>query len=214
MNEMPLFPLDVVLFPGWPMPLNIFEPRYLEMIRYCVEEDQPFGIVLIKKGNAEFDTAVQPCAVGCTVKVSQVEKLEDGRLLIVAIGQSRFRIEAVHRDKPYLVGDVVDFPFVDEDRSVLKTAVNNLHPLVVEYLTILAHANDNVQLDVTQVPLDPEDLAYMACALLQAPLETKQSLLEAKRMSNVLNFLESAYRHELQLLKRLPSQDNGAFSVN
>ena len=214
MSKMPLFPLDVVLFPGWPMPLNIFEPRYLEMIRYCVEEDEPFGIVLIKKGRAELDPTVQPCMVGCRVKVSQVEKLDDGRLLIVAIGQSRFRIQAVHRDKPYLVGDVVDFPFVDEDRSVLREAVNNLHPLVVEYLTILARVNDNVQLDITQVPLDPEDLAFMASALLQAPLETKQSLLEAKRMSNVLKFLESAYTHEVDLLNRLPQQDNGAFSMN
>lgn len=214
MSKMPLFPLDVVLFPGWPMPLNIFEPRYLEMVRFCVEEDEPFGIVLIEKGDAAFDTAVKPCRVGCKVKVTQVEKLEDGRLLIMAIGQSRFRIKSLHRDKPYLVGGVVDFPFEEENRALLKTAVNSVHPLVVDYLTILARVNDNTQLDITQVPLDPEDLAFMASALLQAPLETKQSLLEAKRISSILNFLEIAYQHEVKMLKRIPEQDMGNFSVN
>ncbi len=214
MSELPLFPLEGVLFPRWPMPLTIFEARYLEMTRYCVEQDAPFGIVLIKKGRAEFDLDVQPCLVGCQVKVTQMEKLGNGRLLIIAMGQSRFRIQAVHRRKPYLVGDVVDFPFVQEEKRVVQTAVNNLHPFVAEYLALLAEANNNTQLESTQLPHDAQELAFMAAALLQASLETKQSLLEAKHLSILLTYLTTACQQEIDLLKRLPKQEIGNFSIN
>ena len=104
--EIPLFPLNTVLFPGWPMPLHIFEPRYLEMVRYCTEEASPFGVLLIKQGRAEQDTAVIPHTVGCMVSITQTEKLEDGRLLIMTIAQERFRVLSLIRRKPYLVGDI------------------------------------------------------------------------------------------------------------
>jgi Lon protease-like protein len=132
MKELPLFPLNTVVFPGWPMPLNIFESRYKEMIEYCVAQKQPFGIVLIEEGSAEFDTAVRPHQVGCVVEITKVQQVEDGRLYILAVGQERFRIRKLKRDKPYLVGEVESMEFLEEEAGVLDTAVFNLRPRVIQ----------------------------------------------------------------------------------
>ncbi len=210
--EIPLFPLNTVLFPGWPMPLHIFEPRYLAMVRYCTEEKSPFGILLIKQGQAEGDAI--PHDVGCMVNITQMEQLEDGRLLIMTIGQERFRVLSLKRDKPYLVGEVERLPYLPEKTEPLQAAANDLHPLVLSYLTTLTALADNIEFDPTQVPTEPEALNNMAASLLQISLETKQSLLEAKKVSNSLNFLTNQYRREIDLLKRFPQQDMGNFSVN
>ncbi len=212
--EIPLFPLNTVLFPGWPMPLHIFEPRYLEMVRYCTEEASPFGVLLIKQGRAEQDTAVIPHTVGCMVSITQTEKLEDGRLLIMTIAQERFRVLSLIRRKPYLVGDIEKMAYLPEKSAPLQTAVNDLHPLVLSYLTTLTSLANNMDFDPTQIPTEPEALGHMAASLLQVSLETKQSLLEARKVSNVLNFLARQYRHENEILKQFPQQDMGNFSVN
>lgn len=212
--EIPLFPLNTVLFPGWPMPLHIFEPRYLAMVRFCVEEKSPFGILLIKQGRAEGDEAVIPHTVGCMVAITQMEELEDGRLLIMAIGQERFRVQSLNRTKPYLVGEVETLPYLPEKTAPLQAAANDLHPLVLNYLTMLTKLADNIEFDPTQVPTEPEALSHLAASLLQVSLETKQSLLEAKKVTNALNFLTNQYRREIDILKQFPKQDMGNFSVN
>ncbi|MBK8900479.1 MAG: LON peptidase substrate-binding domain-containing protein [Anaerolineaceae bacterium] len=212
--EIPLFPLNTVLFPGWPMPLHIFEPRYLEMVRFCVEEKSPFGIVLIKEGQAEGDTAVIPHDVGCIVTITQMERLDDGRLLIMTVGQERFRVLSLNRRQAYLVGEVEQMPYLPEKTAPLQAAANELHPLVLNYLTQLTSLADNIEFDPTQVPTEPESLSHMAASLLQVSLETKQSLLEAKKISNALTFLTRQYRREIDILKQFPRQDMGNFSVN
>ncbi|MCB8981986.1 MAG: LON peptidase substrate-binding domain-containing protein [Ardenticatenaceae bacterium] len=212
--EIPLFPLNTVLFPGWPMPLHIFEPRYLEMVRFCTEEKSPFGILLIKQGKAEGDLAVVPHDVGCMVEITQMERLEDGRLLIMAVGQERFRVLSLNRNRAYLVGQVEQMPYLPEKTAPLQEAANELHPLVLDYLTQLTTLADNIEFDPTQVPTEPESLSHMAASLLQVSLETKQSLLEARKVSNVLTFLTGQYRREIDILKQFPRQEMGNFSVN
>ncbi len=110
------------------MPLHIFEPRYLEMVRFCVEEKSPFGIVLIKQGMAEGDTAVIPHDIGCMVNITQMERLDDGRLLIMTIGQERFRVLSLNRRRAYLVGEVAQMPYLPEKTVPLQAAANELHP--------------------------------------------------------------------------------------
>jgi Lon protease-like protein len=211
MIDLPLFPLNTVVFPGWPMPLHIFEPRYKEMVRYCVEEQQPFGIVLVQEGAAEFDKAVIPHKIGCTVAITQIQRTEDGRLYIMTVGQERFRIHNLKHHKPYLVGEVEMLDFEDEDKKVLKTAVQNLRPLVIDYFSALAQVSEDVEIDAAQIPSDPEELSYLAAAILQVSLETKQSMLGARKASNLLKYLTNVYTRELRLI---PRQDMGTFSPN
>src|SRR5574337_45047 len=98
-NRIPLFPLEVVLFPGMALPLHIFEPRYKLMTRRCLEKRLQFGVVLAKKEGI--------AAVGCTAEIAKlVRKYPDGRMDILTAGRARCRILALHEDQPYLEADV------------------------------------------------------------------------------------------------------------
>ncbi|MGB3541872.1 LON peptidase substrate-binding domain-containing protein [Rubrivirga sp.] len=106
-ERLPLFPLGVVLLPGEPVPLHIFEPRYKEMVRECIDADVPFGIVYA----SEEDVA----QVGCAARIERVAaRYSDGRLDIIAVGESRFSVQEIHRDRSYLTADVAPVEDVSE----------------------------------------------------------------------------------------------------
>ena len=84
--ELPLFPLHTVLFPGMPLALHVFEPRYLQMVGECMRTRQPFGVVLIREGQEVGDPTAELFPVGCTAEIAQLQPLEDGRLQLLVIG--------------------------------------------------------------------------------------------------------------------------------
>jgi Lon protease-like protein len=92
MFELPLFPLNTVLFPGMPLPLRIFEERYKLMIRFCIENNQPFGVVLIRQGLEALGRLAEPYEIGCTARIIEVEPLAKGQMNISTLGEKRFRI--------------------------------------------------------------------------------------------------------------------------
>ena len=93
LTEPPLFPLnDMVLFPGMKLPPQIFEERCEEMIVRCSEAGSPFGVLLIKEGQ-EVGEPAEPCTIGTTARISQVQRLEDGRMNILTEGERRFRVK-------------------------------------------------------------------------------------------------------------------------
>ena len=105
MYELPLFPLNTVLFPGTPLQLHIFEARYKKMVNACLQEQRPFGIALIERGAEALGPLAEPYPIGCAARVVQVQRLEQGRMNIVALGGERFRILSLDRQShPYLVG--------------------------------------------------------------------------------------------------------------
>lgn len=213
MYELPLFPLDTVLFPGAPLPLHIFEDRYKEMVNLCLEEQRPFGVVLIREGVAERGPLAEPYLVGCTAQITQVQPLADERMLIMAVGQERFRIVSLKRDRPYLVGMVETAPLHTEQPATLVKAADRLYPLVVDYLEILTEVSE-VEFDAAQVPTDPEPLVYLAAALIQIPQETKQAFLESNRATELFRALNAVYKEQLTLLRMMPKDDQGSFSLN
>ncbi len=96
LNEIPLFPLNIVLFPNGPLPLRIFETRYVDMVRRCMREDQGFGVVLIRAGR-EADAPAEICEVGTLAKIVDFDQLPDGLLGLSCVGQRRFRIHSRRR---------------------------------------------------------------------------------------------------------------------
>jgi len=103
---LPLFPLTTVLFPEMLLPLHIFEPRYRLLVRRCMDEDRPFGVVLIRSGQDVGGTA-EPHAIGTEAKIMAYSPLSDGRSYIVVRGGRRFAIEqSIPDTEPYLVGRV------------------------------------------------------------------------------------------------------------
>lgn len=213
MYNLPLFPLNTVLFPDMPLPLHIFEERYKLMINRCRQEERPFGVVLIQSGEAQHGPLAIPHSVGCTAKIANVQELSEGRLFIMAIGQERFRIVSVNKDNPYLIGTVEKAPLQGETNARLPIATPQLHSLVVEYLQILSKIG-KVEFDPTQIPTDPHSFLYLAASIIQLPLERKQSFLAADQAINLLYGLYNEYRDQVTLLRAMPPNDQGSFSIN
>src|SRR5271157_1579154 len=108
-ERIPLFPLNVVLFPGEQLPLHIFEPRYRRMVRECLDSKSPFGMLL-----ALPDGIVR---VGCTAEILEViKRYEDGRMDIVTVGRSPFRVVELFSGDPLLEGHV---DYLEDTESVM-----------------------------------------------------------------------------------------------
>jgi len=91
-----LFPLHTVLFPGGPLPLRIFETRYTDMVRRCMREQQPFGVVLIQEGD-EAGPVATTATIGCSARIADFYTLKDGLLGISCVGERKFRVLRVWR---------------------------------------------------------------------------------------------------------------------
>lgn len=218
MAILPLFPLNTVLFPGMQLKLHIFEPRYKALMNQLIDEDKPFGVVLIRHGAETGNQAAEPFDVGCTAAIGEVQRLPLGRMNIVTTGHRRFRIKAIDRRKPYLVGDV-DYFLPQEDRpGVIKVYSKALRPLLLRYLDILSSSSDS-RFDPEQLPRQPRAIAQIGSILLQTDNVQKQELLSMNSLSRLLTTLVDIYRLETMLLKvRLspPGEDFsiGRFSLN
>jgi Lon protease-like protein len=212
MFELPLFPLNTVLFPGMPLPLHIFEDRYKEMIQLCLKEQSPFGVIFIRRGESAGGPLATPHSVGCTARIVQVESLANERMLIMTVGQERFRIVSLKHDRPYLVGLVESAPLPDITADALDW-VDRLYPLMVEYLDVLSNIGE-VTYNASQLPTDPRKLVYLAAGFIQLPQEQKQPLLETDNASRLLKELYSIYRREVATLRTMPKEDQGVFSMS
>ena len=218
MAVLPLFPLDTVLFPGMQLKLHIFEERYKSMINRCIDAAQPFGVVLIRQGNEAGGPSADPYDVGCTADISQVQRLPQGRMNIVATGKRRFRIRALDRSQPYLMAEVDYFMPADDRPKIVQVYGKALRPLLLRYVDILASSSDS-RFDSSQLPSQPRAVAQIASILLQAENPQKQALLAMESLSKLLITLVDIYRIETMLLKiRLSPPDDdfniGFFSSN
>jgi Lon protease-like protein len=92
-SELPLFPLNTVLYPGGPLPLRIFEPRYVDMVRKCMREGAPFGVVLIRAGQ-EVGEVSSAADIGTSARIIDFNQLPDGLLGIICTGEQKFRVES------------------------------------------------------------------------------------------------------------------------
>ncbi|HEY3741021.1 MAG TPA: LON peptidase substrate-binding domain-containing protein [Bryobacteraceae bacterium] len=176
---LPLFPLQVVLFPRTPLPLHIFEDRYKEMIGEAIHSNTEFGVVLAgEKGIAN---------IGCTAIVDRViQRHDDGRLDLISSGRRRFEIQSLDQEKSYLRG-AVEF-FDDEGEEQEGTVSSDLKSKIVEAYNALPPGDDPVA--------SPEwNDAQLSFQLAQriADLQFRQVLLmmrsEQERMRHLADFL-------------------------
>jgi Lon protease-like protein len=175
---LPLFPLDVVLFPGTVLPLHIFEPRYKEMIGEVLEAKEKFGIV---RGTAE-----GVAGVGCTAEIVAVPKqYEDGRMDIVTEGRERFEVMDINTERSFYRAEVLYF--VDEPEPAAKDQVARLVEIHAEALTLMGAAAE-------PPPQDEKELSFLVAGSMPFDLDFKQKLLamrsEAKRVESVLEYYE------------------------
>jgi len=175
-NVIPLFPLNIVLFPNGPLPLRIFETRYVDMVRRCMREDQGFGVVLIREGQEA--GPAETCDVGTLAKIVDFNQLPDGLLGLSCVGQRRFRIHSRRRQTDGLnVGEVEwlqDEPAlsVPPQHARLAALLENVLPQLGEaYTGIDMHLDDAAWVGHRLAEILPMDLAdKQYCLELEDPL--------------------------------------------
>ena len=174
--ELPLFPLNTVLFPGAMLPLHIFEERYKRMVASCIEERRPFGVLLIRKGYEVGETA-EPFEVGTTAHIARVDELEEGKMNLVCLGGQRFRTVRVVSEDPYLTGEVEFLSSVSTDDPKAKELSDDAGSLFAEYVRLYL-AISNQWARSVEMPSEPDGLADFIGARLGVAPQVKQRLLE------------------------------------
>ncbi|HEX8650749.1 MAG TPA: LON peptidase substrate-binding domain-containing protein [Pyrinomonadaceae bacterium] len=188
-NLLPLFPLPVVLFPGAPMPLHIFEPRYRRMLDDINVGDKLFGLSYFDTSNYEGETPPQG-HVGCVAEITEIQPLPDGRFNILTLGLIRYRVEDyVDRGDPYLVARVSYFEDEAEDEEMLTRQTRE----VTNLFTRIARAMRIINDERTALPdlpeIEPESLSFLVAAAVEMDVEVKQELLELRYTSERLRRL-------------------------
>lgn len=186
--QLPLFPLkNVVLFPGMVLPLHIFELRYREMIGKCIEEKSPFGVVLNSDGEEVGQGAV-PHRVGTAARIVRVDRLEDGRMNITALGTQRFRVlELDEKSNNYLTASVRALPVVNGSTQLAAELAHKVRPRIIEYVELLSQASKH-KLKLDRLPEDPTTLAFLIGIAMQVASEDKQALLERAGVPEMLAY--------------------------
>lgn len=204
LNRIPLFPLDVVLFPEIPLPLHIFEDRYKRMINECLENDSVFGVALFA------DQKIYN--VGCTARiVSVLKKYKDGRMDILAQGVERFYIENISEEKPYLEADI---EFLPDDSGKESPVSKNLREDAIEFLKKIIHASGQQANLFEFEEMNSMELSYLIAAYGWFTTLEKQELLEfeetGERLQKELELSDTVIQR-LEFNKRLTSlsQTNG-----
>ncbi len=174
--ELPLFPLNTVLFPGATLPLHIFEERYKLMIAACIEEQRPFGVLLIRKGY-EVGEMAEPFEIGTTAHIARVDQLDEGRLNLICLGGQRFRTVRLVSEDPYLTGEVEILETTATDDPKAKELSDDAGSLFAEYVRLYL-AMSNQWARSIEMPGEPDTLADFIGSRLGVSPRTKQQLLE------------------------------------
>ena len=181
MSLLPLFPLELVLLPGVPLPLHIFEPRYKEMIAECLKHKKPFGIVRASsEGVAD---------VGCTAEiVSVTKKYDDGRMDIMTRGVERFEVLQVNEERSFLQAEV---SVVHDEDDPSQPDV----PLVQQAVRLHAEIAKLAGAELSGPDERAANLSFLLAGSLPLDLDFKQNLLatlsETKRLEAVVGYLQA-----------------------
>ncbi len=187
MTLLPLFPLDVVLLPTTPLPLHIFEPRYKEMIRECLANDAPFGVVRALEEEI--------AAVGCTAEIVSVTKeYPDGRMDLIAEGRKRFEVLEVNEERSFLRAEILLVP--DETGNAAEDERSRATQLHREILSIAGAVQDLSAADQNQ-------LSFHLAGSLPLDLDFKQKLLATRAEGDRLKALAAYLEDLLPRLQRV-----------
>lgn len=188
-RDLPLFPLPVVLFPGVPLPLHIFEPRYRQMLLDIRPGKNLFALAYFDSTTGENE--VPPAGhVGCVAEVTETQTLADGRSNVLTLGVIRYTIDSyVERGDPYLVAQVTFFEDDEEDEALLAGPAKD----VAETFTRIAQAVRIINDERASLPdisnTEPQRLSFLVAAAMEIEADVKQELLELRFTSERLERL-------------------------
>jgi Lon protease-like protein len=207
-EQLPIFPLSTVVFPGVSVPLHVFEDRYRALVHHLLtipdKTLRVFGIVAIREG---FEVGQHGVAsvhrVGCVVQMTSVEPYEDGRFDIEVVGRQRLRVDGLDTSGEFLVGEV---ELLGEKRSPEEDPREAVRTLATfeEYRRRLSQMRGGPVLD-GDMPSDPEYLSYSLAATCLLTLQERQTLLEADSSVERLILLRHALLEEMRAMRAVPS---------
>lgn len=209
---LPIFPLNVVAFPGMTVPLHIFEERYRAMVRHLRTLPAPerlFGIVAIREGyEVGAHEARSMFRTGCVVQLTEVEEYDDGRFDIAAVGRHRMRVLATETSEPFLRAEVehLDPDLTDPAQSTTASAQEAARTLATfeEYRSVLSGLT-GVPVVTRGLPRDPVLLSYALAAACPLPLPERQRLLESPSTTERLALLQRLLSDEIRAMRMVPS---------
>ncbi|KJH72637.1 LON peptidase substrate-binding domain-containing protein [Aliterella atlantica] len=192
-RELPLFPLpEVVLFPGRPLPLHIFEFRYRIMMNTILESDRRFGVLLFDPVRKEVSN------IGCCAEIVQYERLPDDRMKMLTLGQQRFRVLEYVREKPYKVG-LVEWIEDRPPQQDLRPLATEVEQLLQDVVRLSAKLTDQRIELPENIPNLPTELSYWVASNLYGVAIEQQMLLEmqdtASRLEREIEILTSTRNH-------------------
>lgn len=198
-RELPLFPLPIVLFPGVPLPLHIFEQRYRQMLTDLRDGNNFFGLSYFDSSSSEKEFPAVG-HIGCVAEVTETQSLPDGRANILTVGLVRFRLdEYVDRGDPYLVARVSFFEDEEESKESLGESTRD----VAETFTRIARAVRIINDERASLPdisdTEPQRLSFLVAAAMEIDADVKQELLElrstSERLRRLSDMLSRAVTH-------------------
>lgn len=204
-EQLPLFPLGTVLFPGLLLPLHVFEDRYRLLVRDLLELSEPrrFGIVAIELGHEVGAGAARRLAsVGCVAELRAVTSHQDGRFDLVTMGGRRFDVAELDHGRPYLRAEVKFRP--DEAGPDPEAVAGRVRRLFHTYRQALAGVGAEPSASI-ELPADPIQLSYLVAAAAVLDRDEKQRLLEAEDATVRLLLEERLLHRENRLLDALPT---------
>lgn len=192
-RELPLFPLpDVVLFPGRPLPLHIFEFRYRMMMNTILETDRRFGVLMFDPVKGDI------ASVGCCAEISQFQRLPDDRMKMLTLGQQRFRLLNWVREKPYRVG-LVEWIEDETPDTDLRPLARDVEALLKDVVKLSAKLTDQKIELPEDIPDLPRELSFWVASNLYGVASEQQSLLEMQdtkaRLDREAEILGSTRNH-------------------
>jgi len=188
-RTLPLFPLGSLVFPGGPLPLRIFEPRYVNLVKRCMQTDSGFGVVLLFRGNEAGTAEATTAGIGTEVRIIDFDRLPDGLLGITCRGQQRFRILRAWRETDGLnMAEVEDLPAppiiaIPADLRFLAEILERVMPELGEDYAALEARYDDAQWVSCRLAevLAMETFERQALLELDDPLDRLQLLVKKVR---------------------------------
>jgi Lon protease-like protein len=208
-EQLPIFPLNTVMFPGVTVPLHVFEDRYRALVHHLLTISDKslrlFGIVAIREGYEVGQHGVHSVhRVGCVVQMTSVEPYEDGRFDIEVVGRQRMRLDGLDTSGEFLVGDVVTLAERTPKGSDAAHEAARTFGTFEEYRRRLSEMRGGDVLD-GDLPRDPEFLSYSLAATCLLTLAERQALLEADTSLERLVMLRHALHEEMRAMRAIPS---------
>jgi Lon protease-like protein len=201
MPSLPLFPLGGTLLPGRRFPLQVFEERYVALLRHLIDsegEEIGFGVVAIRQGYEVGDRTNELYAIGCLAVLDRVVQVSEGLYLVLTHGTERFRLDAIDdaAGTPWVTGVVTWLQDVPGDPATVAAQADAVRQAVESHALA-------VGVETSIAPDDPAEVAWWAAEALDLERDDRQRLLELPEVVARLGLVRRLARRETGLASRL-----------